>query len=153
MPKHKIALCREKRLTSLGLSLTEGYRGEVNLAMEDWTGHLSRAPRLRMPGSPIPARVILPPAFIATKVLPRNLRFADLMGAAEGSLKLLQTDNIDLYQLLCRNPAIPISLLWSNYLPKQPQYRMFPTMSQFFISDETNFGYTGCRLLGMVQEK
>ena len=32
-----------QRLTSLGLSLTEGYRGEVNLAMEDWTGQLSRA--------------------------------------------------------------------------------------------------------------
>ena len=48
-----------ERLTSLGLfpatasaegrqlngapSLTEGYRGEVNLAMEDWTGQLSRA--------------------------------------------------------------------------------------------------------------
>jgi SAM-dependent MidA family methyltransferase len=33
----------EERLTRLGLSLTEGYRGEVNLAMEDWTGQLSRA--------------------------------------------------------------------------------------------------------------
>src|SRR5215510_11232715 len=33
----------EERLTSLGLSLPEGYRGEVNLAMEDWTGQLSRA--------------------------------------------------------------------------------------------------------------
>src|SRR4029453_10012965 len=33
----------EERLTSLGLSLTEGYRGEVNLAMEDWTGQLSKA--------------------------------------------------------------------------------------------------------------
>ena len=33
----------EKRLTSLGLSLTEGYRGEVNLAIKDWTGQLSRA--------------------------------------------------------------------------------------------------------------
>ena len=33
----------EERLTSLGLSLTEGYRGEVNLAMEDWTGQLARA--------------------------------------------------------------------------------------------------------------
>jgi SAM-dependent MidA family methyltransferase len=32
-----------ERLTSLGLSLTEGYRGEVNLAMEDWTGQLSSA--------------------------------------------------------------------------------------------------------------
>src|SRR5499427_459872 len=30
----------EERLTSLGLSLAEGYRGEVNLAMEDWTGQL-----------------------------------------------------------------------------------------------------------------
>jgi SAM-dependent MidA family methyltransferase len=33
----------EKRLTGLGLSLAEGYRGEVNLAMEDWTDQLSRA--------------------------------------------------------------------------------------------------------------
>jgi SAM-dependent MidA family methyltransferase len=33
----------EERLTRLGVSLTEGYRGEVNLAMEDWTTQLSRA--------------------------------------------------------------------------------------------------------------
>ncbi len=33
----------EERLNSLGLSLPEGYRGEVNLAMEDWTTQLSRA--------------------------------------------------------------------------------------------------------------
>lgn len=33
----------EKRLASLGLSLPEGYRGEVNLAMEDWTGQLASA--------------------------------------------------------------------------------------------------------------
>jgi SAM-dependent MidA family methyltransferase len=33
----------EERFTSLGLSLTEGYRGEVNLAMEDWTGQLAQA--------------------------------------------------------------------------------------------------------------
>jgi SAM-dependent MidA family methyltransferase len=33
----------EERLTSLGVSLTEGYRGEVNLAMEDWTGQLAQA--------------------------------------------------------------------------------------------------------------
>jgi SAM-dependent MidA family methyltransferase len=32
----------EERLNSLGLSLTEGYRGEVNLAMEDWICQLSR---------------------------------------------------------------------------------------------------------------
>lgn len=33
----------EERLTSLGLSLSDGYRGEVNLAMEDWTGQLAGA--------------------------------------------------------------------------------------------------------------
>ena len=32
----------ENRLASLGLSLPEGYRGEVNLAMEDWTSQLTR---------------------------------------------------------------------------------------------------------------
>ena len=32
----------EKRLANLGLSLPEGYRGEVNLAMEDWTSQLAR---------------------------------------------------------------------------------------------------------------
>jgi SAM-dependent MidA family methyltransferase len=32
-----------ERLTSLGVSLPEGYRGEVNLAMEDWTGQLAHA--------------------------------------------------------------------------------------------------------------
>jgi SAM-dependent MidA family methyltransferase len=33
----------EERLTSLGVSLPEGYRGEVNLAMEDWTGQIAQA--------------------------------------------------------------------------------------------------------------
>jgi len=32
-----------QRLTSLGVSLPEGYRGEVNLAMEDWTCQLAQA--------------------------------------------------------------------------------------------------------------
>ena len=32
----------EKRLSSLELSLPEGYRGEVNLAIEDWTSQLTR---------------------------------------------------------------------------------------------------------------
>ena len=32
----------ENRLAGLGLSLPEGYRGEVNLAMEDWTRQLSK---------------------------------------------------------------------------------------------------------------
>ena len=33
----------EGRLTELGLSLPEGYRGEVCLALEDWTGQISAA--------------------------------------------------------------------------------------------------------------
>ena len=33
----------EERLTGLGLSLPEGYRGEVNLAIEDWTREVSEA--------------------------------------------------------------------------------------------------------------
>lgn len=32
-----------ERLSSLGVSLPEGYRGEVNLAIEDWTGQLAHA--------------------------------------------------------------------------------------------------------------
>lgn len=35
--------CIEKRLTGLGLSLPEGYRGEVNLVLGDWTRQISDA--------------------------------------------------------------------------------------------------------------
>ena len=47
--------------------------------------------------------------FIASKVLPRNLKYSDLMQAAERSLRLLQTDYIDLYQLHYPNPNVPIA--------------------------------------------
>ena len=47
--------------------------------------------------------------FIASKVLPRNLRHSDLMQAGERSLRLLQTGYMDLYQLHYPNPAIPIA--------------------------------------------
>jgi SAM-dependent MidA family methyltransferase len=33
----------EERLTNLGVSLPDGYRGEVNLVMEDWTSQLATA--------------------------------------------------------------------------------------------------------------
>ncbi len=33
----------EQRLASLGLSLPEGYRGEVNLELEDWTAQIAHA--------------------------------------------------------------------------------------------------------------
>src|SRR5713101_8200892 len=36
-------LIQDKTFYNLGVSLTEGYRGEVNLAMEDWTGQLASA--------------------------------------------------------------------------------------------------------------
>ena len=32
-----------QRINNLGLSLTEGYRSEINLAMEDWTAQLSKS--------------------------------------------------------------------------------------------------------------
>lgn len=45
---------------------------------------------------------------IATKVSPENLRFNDVIKAAEQSLIRLQTDYIDLYQIHWPNPLIPI---------------------------------------------
>ena len=45
---------------------------------------------------------------IASKVSPSNFRGADVIEAADRSLKRLGTDHIDLYQLHWPNPAIPI---------------------------------------------
>ena len=46
--------------------------------------------------------------YVATKVSPENLYAADLIKAAEASLKRLQTDYIDLYQVHWPNPKIPM---------------------------------------------
>ena len=46
---------------------------------------------------------------IATKVSPAHLHFKDVIAAADRSLKLLNTDYIDLYQIHHFNPAIPLS--------------------------------------------
>jgi diketogulonate reductase-like aldo/keto reductase len=47
--------------------------------------------------------------FIATKVSPENLPYDDVLLSAEGSLRRLKTDFIDLYQIHWPNPKIPIS--------------------------------------------
>lgn len=46
--------------------------------------------------------------FLSTKVAPRNFRRRDLIAAAEGSLRRLGTDYIDLYQLHWPNCRVPI---------------------------------------------
>ena len=46
--------------------------------------------------------------FVATKVSPRNFRRADLLRAADGSLKCLRTSYIDLYQLHWPNYTVGI---------------------------------------------
>lgn len=46
--------------------------------------------------------------FIVTKVLPENLRFNDLIKAAQRSLKRLKTSYIDLYLIHAPNPRIPL---------------------------------------------
>ena len=47
--------------------------------------------------------------FVATKVLGGNLRYDDVLRAAERSLRLLGADTIDLYQIHWPNPRIPIA--------------------------------------------
>ena len=46
--------------------------------------------------------------FIVSKVLPENLHYADVIKAAEKSLRRLQTDWIDLYLIHFPNPRIPL---------------------------------------------
>jgi diketogulonate reductase-like aldo/keto reductase len=46
--------------------------------------------------------------FIATKVPGNHLRYDQVMRAAEGSLRQLGTDYIDLYQIHWPNPSVPI---------------------------------------------
>jgi diketogulonate reductase-like aldo/keto reductase len=46
--------------------------------------------------------------FLATKVSPSHLRYADVLRAAEGSLNRLNTKMIDLYMVHWPNPRVPI---------------------------------------------
>ncbi|NIP42737.1 MAG: aldo/keto reductase, partial [Gammaproteobacteria bacterium] len=47
-------------------------------------------------------------AVIASKVLPENLAYDDVIAACERSLKALDTDYIDLYQIHWPNHEIPL---------------------------------------------
>ncbi len=47
--------------------------------------------------------------FIATKVSPEHFRYDDVLSAADGSLKALGTDRIDLYQLHAPSAAVPVT--------------------------------------------
>jgi diketogulonate reductase-like aldo/keto reductase len=47
--------------------------------------------------------------FIATKVSPEHLRYDDVIKSCESSLRRLETDYIDLYQVHWPNASIPIS--------------------------------------------
>ncbi len=46
--------------------------------------------------------------FISTKVSPEHLTYDDVLKSAEGSLRRLQTDYIDLYQIHWPNPIVPL---------------------------------------------
>jgi diketogulonate reductase-like aldo/keto reductase len=47
--------------------------------------------------------------FLATKVSPAHFRYADLLKAADQSLRRLAVDHIDLYQLHCPNFLVPMA--------------------------------------------
>ena len=47
--------------------------------------------------------------FLATKVRHENLRYADVLRAADNSLRTLGVDHIDLYQIHRPNPEVPLA--------------------------------------------
>ena len=72
--------------------------------------------------------------FITTKVLPQHLRYDDCIKAAEGSLRRLQTDYIDLYLIHIPNPEIPIkeTMMAMGTLVRQEKIR-FIGVSNFSV--------------------
>jgi len=72
--------------------------------------------------------------FIATKVLPEHLSYEEVLRAAERSLKRLETDYIDLYQIHAPNPDIAIveTMRAMEYLADQGKIR-FIGVSNFSV--------------------
>jgi diketogulonate reductase-like aldo/keto reductase len=74
--------------------------------------------------------------FVATKVSPRHFRRADVIAAAEASLKRLKTDYVDLYQLHWPNYTIPMEETMGamEQLVDDGKVR-FIGVSNFFVHD------------------
>jgi diketogulonate reductase-like aldo/keto reductase len=74
-----------------------------NRPMNNWKRKMVRSQKL-LGSKSFPREWV----FIVSKVLPENLRHADVIKAAARSLKRLQTDFIDLYLIHIPNPQIPL---------------------------------------------
>lgn len=74
--------------------------------------------------------------FLATKVSPRHFRCADVIAAADASLKRLKTDYVDLYQLHWPNYTVPIEETMGamEQLADSGKVR-FIGVSNFFVRD------------------
>jgi diketogulonate reductase-like aldo/keto reductase len=77
--------------------------------------------------------------FLASKVLPRHFRWADVIRAADNSLRRLRTDYLDLYQLHWPNHTVPIEETMSamEELVDQGKIR-FIGVSNFWLCDLRN---------------
>jgi diketogulonate reductase-like aldo/keto reductase len=73
--------------------------------------------------------------FITTKVLPEHLHYDDVIKSAEGSLRRLKTNYIDLYLIHIPNPEIPIreTMKAMDYLVEQKMIR-FIGVSNFSVA-------------------
>ncbi len=75
-------------------------------------------------------------AYIATKVSPNHLAANDLVAACEASLKRLQTDYIDLYQLHWPNAEVPFAETMDAVAALQQQGKIrFVGVSNFGVKD------------------
>jgi len=74
--------------------------------------------------------------FLATKVSPRHFRRADVIAAADASLKRLKTDYVDLYQLHWPNYTVPIEeTMGAMELLVESGKVRFIGVSNFFLPD------------------